>query len=47
MVRASLCDDSVVVVEGLFYGDEDACVGVGLVGFGGIFPDFGVVVAWN
>lgn len=46
-VRATpLGNDTVVVVEGLFYGDEDADVGLGLVGLGCVVPCLGVVVAW-
>jgi hypothetical protein len=41
-----LRDDAVVVVEGFFYGDEDADVGLGLVGLGCVVPGFGVVVTW-
>jgi hypothetical protein len=44
---ASLRDDAVVVVERLFYGDEDADVGLGLVLLGCVVPGFGVVVAWG
>jgi hypothetical protein len=43
---APLGDDAVVVVECLFYGNEDADVGLGLVGLGCVVPCFGVVVAW-
>ena len=47
-VRATpLGNDTVVVVEGLLYGDEDADVGLGLVGLGCVVPCFGVVVAWG
>jgi len=46
-VRATpLGNDAVVVVESLLYGDEDADVGLGLVGLGCVVPCFGVVVAW-
>jgi hypothetical protein len=41
-----LSNDTVVVVECLFHGNEDADVGLGLVGFGCVVPCFGVVVAW-
>lgn len=42
---APLGDDAVVVVEGFLDGYKDADVGLGLVGFGVVVPDFGVVVA--
>lgn len=42
----SLGNNAVVVIECLFYGNEDADVGLGLVGFGCVVPCFGVVVAW-
>jgi len=47
-VRATpLGNDTVVVVECLLHGDEDADVGLGLVGLGCVVPCFGVVVAWG
>jgi len=47
-VRATpLGNDTVVVVEGLLYGNEDADVGLGLVGLGCVVPCFGVVMAWG
>jgi hypothetical protein len=41
----SLGNDTMVVVECLFHSNEDADVGLGLVGFGCVVPRFGVVVA--
>jgi hypothetical protein len=46
LLLASLGDDSVVVVEGLFYGNEDADITAVLEGLGLVAPCFGVVVAW-
>jgi hypothetical protein len=43
--RAALRDDTVVVVEGFYDGDEDADVVGGLEGFGLVGPGFGMVVA--
>ena len=46
-VRATpLGNDTVVVVKCFLYGNEDANVGLGLVGLGCVVPCFGVVVAW-
>lgn len=42
----ALCDNAVVVVEGLLDGDEDAYVGLGDVTLRVVVPDFGVVVAY-
>lgn len=45
--RASLSDNAVVVVEGLFDRYEDTNVGFGDVGSGIVVPYFGVVVTWS
>ena len=42
-----MCDNAVIVVEGLLDGHEDADVGLGLVVFGRVVPGFGMVVACN
>ena len=39
-------DDAVVVVKGFLNRNENADVGLGLVGFGRVVPGFSVVVAW-
>jgi len=45
-VRATpLGNDTVIVVECLLHGDENADVRLGLVGLGCVVPCFGVVVA--
>jgi hypothetical protein len=41
-----LGNDAVVVVEGLFDGNEYADVSLARVGFGRVVPGFSMVVAW-
>jgi hypothetical protein len=43
-VGAALGNNAVVVVEGLFYGYEDARIGFRNVVFCSVVPDFGIVM---
>lgn len=44
---AALGNDTVIVIEGLLDGDEDADVGFGGVGLELVVPDGGFIVAWG